>query len=1028
MKQINLLLLALIAAFSLSAQPLDELIHLTSYESGMPDAAEVVAYDFVTKKAFFTSAAANTLTIVDIEDPSDPILEFNVDLSDFGAAPNSVSVLGGIVCVAMEMDPKTDPGSVLIFDTDGFFIDSVTTGSLPDMLTFSSDYNIVAVANEGEPNDDYSIDPEGSVTIIDFSGGIFEPERFQIKFDAWNDRKVHLQNKGVRLFGNNGNSTVAQDLEPEYCAFSPDGALLYVNCQENNAVVVIDVATKEVLDIFPLGYKDHELGAPEVEPYVLNEEIDNWPELGTPVYDGGQDPVLLGGFSGLWAEFNEDEESLTFYSVPDRGPNDGAVNRNDVEPPSNQNLRPFKLPEYQGRIIEFKGDENQNFTITREILLTRKDGVTPISGRGNVPGFDEVPVTYQDESTDYPNTDFTDNEGETYHQLDYDEYGGDFEGVLIDRDGYFWLCDEYRPSVYKFDSNGVLQERYVPEGTSLLGDIPQPVGTYGAETLPPVYAKRWANRGFEGIAYDSVSHTIYAFIQSPMFNPDNSTRNNSDVIRILGISADDGAPVSEYVYLLERNQFSGLSTSRVDKIGDSYYAGNGIFYVLERDSELPEVSEGKKYVFKADLTGATNILGTAISMADGSDTSVLTLEQHSADELLEAGVQAVHKTKMLNLPSLGYKSSDKPEGLVYLEDEDVILVLNDNDFGLAGAGVTDSSVLGVIVFDFNYDFDASNEDGVILFNNWPTLGMYQPDAIGVYSSGGKNYIVTANEGDARDYDGYSEEDRVKDLILDEGRYPDAESLQEDENLGRLKTTTARGDYDGDGDVDQIYSYGARSVSIWDEYGNQVWDSGNEFGTITASEEADLFNEDEGEFDGRSDDKGVEPEALAIGEVNGYTYAFVGLERQSAILVYDITDPYEPFFVTYYQNRTVDTVITGDVAPETISFLSEDISPNGMPMLLVGYEVSGTMGIILIDDIVSISEELNSSKAQFEVYPNPVSADELRFDQVLSGDLIRANGEVIRSFKNQSALDLSDLSEGMYLIRTEDKGVRKIVRL
>src|SRR5690606_1576397 len=128
----------------------------------------------------------------------------------------------------------------------------------------------------------------------------------------------------------------------------------------------------------------------------------------------------------------------------------------------------------------------------------------------------------------------------------------------------------------------------------------------------------------------------------------------------------------------------------------------------------------------------------------------------------------------------------------------------------------------------------------------------------------------------------------------------------------------------------IYSYGARSFSIFDEYGNLVFDSGNQFETITSTEEASLFNEDEGELDGRSDDKGVEPEAVAVATIEGTPYAFIGFERQSAIVVYDISNPYAPQFITYYNNRSYDANgdLQGDAAPEIIKFVSADDSPSG----------------------------------------------------------------------------------------------------
>ena len=1010
---------------SITAQNKQELHHLASYPTGIEEAAEVVAFDPTSKRAFFTSAGPNTLTIIDLADPSMPILVTELDLSPYGAGPNSVAVADGIVVVAVEADPKTDPGKVVFFDTDGVYMHEVTVGALPDMITFSPDGSYVLTADEGEPDDDYLIDPVGSVSVIDISAGVMSASVTTITFADYNDKKVHLQNKGVRIFGNDGMASVAQDMEPEFITFSADSAYAYVNCQENNALAVLDMSTMTWADIFPLGYKDHLAGRPVLESYIVNELVADWPELGTPVYDGGQAPVFLGGFSGLYFDDAEStDDSYVFYVVPDRGPNDDTFGRSDVTPAAPQNLRPFKLPDYQSRIVKFTVSKSDgSITLDDQILLFRQDGTTSISGKGNIPGFDEVPVTYTDLATSYTNVDYVDNAtGEELHELPYDEYGGDFEGILKDKDGNFWMCDEYRPAIYKFQPDGILIARYVPEGTSLLGTTPQPAGTYGEETLPAVYSKRRANRGFEAIAYDSARHVVYAFIQSPIENPNSSVRNNSDVIRILGVDAATGTPVEEYVYLLERNQYAGLSTSRVDKIGDAVYKGNGKFLVIERDSEVPGVTEGKKYIFEITLTGATNTLGTELS--SGGE---ITLEQLSADELLAAGVQAVHKTKVTNLPTINYMSSDKAEGIAVLPGG-AIAVMNDNDFGLAGAGVTDNSVLGIISFLGDNGFDASNRDDSINIASHPTLGMYLPDGIASYEVDGKTYIVTANEGDSRDYDGYSEEERVKDLMLDTIAYPNAADLQEDADLGRLKTTTADGDYDHDGDYDQIYSYGARSFSIFDAYGNLVYDSGQDFGVITSMEEPDLFNEDEGEKDERSDDKGVEPEAIAIGTIGEYTYAFIGFERQSAIVVYDITDPANPEFITYYNHREVTPdSISGDVSPEIIRFVPAADSPNGENLLIVGYEVSGSVGIIQIGaEVVGISEQLRR-EATFRAYPNP-TIEQLYFDKAISGQVFNMDGRLMTTIENSTELKVGDWPAGMYIMVSRENGKRRFLKL
>ena len=1011
--------LMMLLAFGSAHSQSVTLNHLASFETGGEGSAETVAYDPETKQAFFTSSENNSFWIIDVSNPANPTLVKEVSLSDLGGGPNSIAFSQGIVAIAIENNDRTANGVVGLFNTDGVLQNTVQAGALPDMLTFTPDGSKILVANEGEPNDDYDVDPIGSVTIITVS----DLSTTTVDFSAYNDKKQSLLNKGIRIFGNNGTATVAQDMEPEYITVAPDGSVAYVNCQEANALAVLDLTTNEFIDILPLGYKNHNLGSPSIASFVLNQLVPNWPELGTPVYDGGQPPVFLGGFSGMFYSAAESSagESI-FYCVPDRGPNDGAVSAGGVTPTPPGNLRPFKLPDYQGRIVRFSvNNATGAVSLDQQIMLTRQDGTTPITGKGNVPGFDEVPVTYADPTTAYANVDFTDGDGEEYHLLPYDEFGGDFEGILVDKDGNFWMCDEYRPAIYKFDASGKLIDRYVPEGTSMLGTEPAEVGTYGNETLPAIYAKRRANRGFEAIAYDPEAEIIYAFIQSPIENPDNSVRNKSDVIRILGVDAGTGTPVSEYVYLLERNRDAGYSASRVDKIGDAVYTGNGKFLVLERDSRPGDDQFGQKFVFEIDLYAATNILEMDIS-----DSETMPLEAMSADEIVAEGVTPVHKLKVVNLPSVGYASSDKSEGIALLPGNR-IAVINDNDFGLAGAGVTDNSVLGIISFGGDYGFDASNDDGKIDIKPHQTLGMFLPDAIASYSVDGKTYVVTANEGDSRDYDGYSEEVRVKDLTLNPAYYSDIETLQEDENLGRLKTTTANGDYDGDGTTEQIYSYGARSFSIFDQYGNLVYDSGEEFGRKISVEEPTLFNEDEGEFDGRSDDKGGEPEAITIGQIGDYTYAFVGLERQSAILVYDITDPFSPKFITYYNNRTVDGGdVMGDVAPEIIKFIPSGESPNGDDMLLVGYEVSGSMGLIQVDDgITSVSEEVRD--ATFGMYPNPVTGGQrISFDTEVTGAVYTVNGEIVREFSNARSLDVDDLESGVYVVKT-DLGVRRFVK-
>ena len=264
--------------------------------------------------------------------------------------------------------------------------------------------------------------------------------------------------------------------------------------------------------------------------------------------------------------------------------------------------------------------------------------------------------------------------------------------------------------------------------------------------------------------------------------------------------------------------------------------------------------------------------------------------------------------------------------------------------------------------------DASNRDDKINIQSWPVLGMYQPDAIAYYTAGdGKGYLVTANEGDARDYDGFSEEERMGDLQLDPSVFPNAAELQLEENLGRLNSTTANGDKDGDGYFEKLFAYGARSFSIWTTTGDQVYDSRDEFEQITAELFPDDFNSTNDEndsFDNRSDDKGPEPEGVVVGEVDGRSYAFVGLERIGGIMVYDITNPKRGRFIEYVTSRDfsgdAEAGTAGDLAPEGLVFIPAEESPNGYPLLVVSHEVSGSVAVFQIEKAKRSEAEIASS--------------------------------------------------------------------
>lgn len=250
-----------------------------------------------------------------------------------------------------------------------------------------------------------------------------------------------------------------------------------------------------------------------------------------------------------------------------------------------------------------------------------------------------------------------------------------------------------------------------------------------------------------------------------------------------------------------------------------------------------------------------------------------------------------------------------------------------------GLGVKDHSLAG-------NGIDLPKANGIYI-TEAPVKGFYMPDAISSFEANGKTYLVTANEGDSRDYEGYSEETSVGKVKLDPSIFTDPSFA---ELASNLKITTAPSDTNALGEYKTLFTFGSRSFSIWDaSNGTLVYDSGDDMEQITASMYPDFFNTSNTNFSlkNRSDDKGPEPEAIVVGEVDGKSLVFVGLERMGGIMVYDVTNPLAPLFVDYLNNRNPKDK-TGDAGPEGLLFVPATESPNGVAMIVVSNEISGTV--------------------------------------------------------------------------------------
>lgn len=878
-------------------------------------------------RMYVTSAEAVALDIVDVSNPANPVLITRVDLSAYGTAVNSVDVSSNnLVAVAVRATNKTDNGTIVFLTPDGTIKRTATVGALPDMVTFTHDGRKLLVANEGEPdcyNNVACTDPNGSISIIDVI-----PMKPTLPVTTIDFSSVTLP-AGVRVFG--PGATQAQDLEPEYISISDDNATAYVTLQENNAVAVIDIATATVTDVRALGYKDF-----NPAPAVTTYSVTGLPSIGSTA--AGQ-PLSLGGFSGLYFEGKTPDGKLKFVTHTDRGPNGEPVGSN----------RPFLLPNFAPQLVRLVLDPTTgNVAITQQIQLKNSDGSlltglpnTAITGgTGNTAYNDEVPVDL------YNNV------------LSLDALGGDFEGVVVAADGTFWMVDEYRPALYHFDTQGKLINRYVPVGTHAAAGatVPAPgaAGVFGIEALPAVLAQRRQNRGFEAVALQNGK--LYAFVQSPIRNPaslSNSTLNGLKNIRVVEFDPATLA-TRQFLYVMDNPASVSANDTRADKIGDAVALPGGGFLVLERDDDAqPEDPVGtiSKKIYAFNLTGATDITSKDTLYNIGG--VMKSLDQMTTSELALAAVNVkpVAKALHVDLATTAYDTVEKVEGLALI-DANTIAVVNDNDFGVAGISIDNTTgtfsllpdyvpepvLLGIIKTE---GLDASDRDNVINIRNWPVYGMYQPDAIASFNVDGQRYLITANEGDARDYSGFAEEARVKSI---KASYPSIPAAADDLQLGRLTVTVAP----PGGDLSRPYVFGARSFSIWNaSTGAQVYDSGSELEVRTAGIFPTNFNSnnDENNFDNRSDNKGPEPEGVATGVIDGRTYAFVGLERIGGAMMYDITDPTAPTFVQYLTNRDFSANPVGpDSGPEVVRFIGKQHGPNGKPMVLISNEISGTVSL------------------------------------------------------------------------------------
>lgn len=523
---------------------------------------------------------------------------------------------------------------------------------------------------------------------------------------------------------------------------------------------------------------------------------------------------------------------------------------------------------------------------------------------------------------------------------------------------------------------------------NLLGSYvqPDPVASFdssAAEILAyhkrsnHVYVTNSADMRIDYINLDNPAKPeLSGFVQ--LSQPPTSVGIYKDVLAVALVNAASKQLPGNVAFYDIRNSHVLLVSLQAGSLPDAvFFSPNGHKVVVCNEGEPDDVwdddNTGEDHNPKGIVT-IVNVEHKKFQDLVQADVSQLDFDAFDRDVLKAAGVKitgpgssdpATSLSQYME-PEYAAISRDSKRAFVVLQENNAVAVID-----LVNLVVESVRPLGLVDRSLSkYALDASNTNPAIDIRAWHDLvGLRQPDSISYFEEDFIEHLVTANEGDAQDYGSYSEEARVADLALDSVVFPDAASLQLANNLGRLKVTTELGK-NAAGKYEKIYSYGGRSFSVFKVGPSKmelVFDSGAQFEKITSVAFSAGFNStnDQNKFKNRSDDKGPEPEALAVFEHKNRTddsvrrYAAVGLERVGGVMLYDLSDLSDIHFVQYLNNRNFSFALSedaeGDPAPTAQELsLVKDLGPESIlyvkggnrrpDLVVVANEVSGSVSL------------------------------------------------------------------------------------
>lgn len=479
-----------------------------------------------------------------------------------------------------------------------------------------------------------------------------------------------------------------------------------------------------------------------------------------------------------------------------------------------------------------------------------------------------------------------------------------------------------------------------------------------------------------------------------------------------------------------------------------FFNTNGVFLKQVTVGALPDMitfsPDGTKVLtanegqpntdYSIDPEGSISIIDISNGITGISQSQVTTLNftSYNAVEtpLLASGVRKIKSTSTLSQdlePEYITISADSQKAWVTLQENNAIAEIN-----LTNNTISDIWALGTKDISLpGNGFDVSDNNGQILIANWPMQAYYIPDALANYTINGTTYIVTANEGDEKEYGSFTERTTVgaSTYNLDTFIFPQASILKQNHNLGRFRVTNINGNLDADTAYESVFCLGSRSFSIFNTNTKQiVFDSGDDFERYTATQYPSLFNSDHesNSLKNRSRAKGPEPEGITLANIGGQTFAFISLERVGGVMVYNITDPDNVTFVDYKNSRNT-SAYGGDNGPEGITYISATNSPTGIPYILIANEISGTITIFEVATNTLDVPNFTSQEATFNLFPNPTESNGVvYFNRPSDIQIFDFTGKLILEEKNALTINTKNWAKGIYLVKNSKKQIQKLI--